>query len=393
MIGILGAGAFVFGMDALFNGASNGSSLSVTDDITTRMSNMVINKNISRNKTDKSSIQDITITGEDGMINEDAATMCGSILNEFEVDFIAQFGGDLDMAKKILESVNFSGYTSTDKTANTVIHSLDTGLDADAYTTESSEDQAIGTHLWCDPVNFSIVIKSMRQNSVIRENSQISDEINIVNDLQNSIDGQISSKLSNDVDLPGGWMDSLSGNTQSISSQYSTSISNIVQQVNDSNTDQVTNMKQDIQIQGHSLIATNIVQNSQMESNFISQSIVDYNNSLKNSVEYMILQALENKNNTTKELADAFDAALADSAGLITEGVTQIMILATIIISTGISFSVVRNMHTDWQKERMAVINNIKTSKPNILKRVGSKVIVIVLLVILAIVLIISITV
>lgn len=383
MIGILGAGALIFGMEALFKGASNGSSMSVTNDITTRVSNMVINKNINRNTSDTSTQQTTTIDVDGGGTNLDAKEKCQELLDAFESDFLEKFGTDIATATLMLQAVNYPGYTNTNE-ADEVIHSLDTGLNADAYTIESNN---IGTHLWCKPVQNSGVVDGVTQSVVFRSNSIISSDVNIVNDIQNSVQGHISSSLTNDVDLPGGWLDSLNGNTQSISSQYATSISNIIEQINTNENIDNKKIEQNITISGHSFVATNIMQNAQVESNFVSQSIVNYNNSLKNSVEYQILQALENKNNTTQELADGIDAAFSDAAGLVSQGVTQITILGTIIVGTGIAFTTVRQMHNDWEKERIAVIEHNKPIQKKPIKRILTSIILVTMIVLLVLIL------
>ena len=340
---LLGAAVGVALFDLL--SGQHGQQLSITDNITTSMTINATTRSVTSCFQSLSGSESIVVhESSDNLpaINAGISTACTYCLNQ--LDAIVAARESLETDARVLNP----GYTV--QQANPVLKTqMTTG--EPALTTQTT---ALAP---CTALCHDIVIMNVSQSITLKAEGHCEVTNDISTDIQQSIDGQISSYLKNQQDVIGQIESAFTSNTQSIATNMSTALAQNITQNFVQDMNQSLQADQSFEVYGNSILAIGINQSfngSMVGKMKVNNTVVDQ---LRQSASYSISQSLLNKNDTIGDLSGDFLQVIQTMSELLQTLTTQILILigailATVVMVGGALYVFNKNFHS-WADDVM----------------------------------------
>lgn len=345
---VVGAAAGLALMDLL---SSKGQNLSITDTVTTNMTvnattNIATDCFVTIDTSQTINIQPGAYTDED---LAELTSVCANCINQLKIIYDARMKLEADAASR-------NGSYSA-QTANPILETimLTGGVPGSNPTVQTSPtQQAIGP---CTAACSNLVIVGVVQQSTLTAKQSCTVQNSIQTDIQQSIQGQISSYLKNQQDIIGQLESAFTSNTEAISANLaSTMAQNVTNEFVEDLTQAMFAM-QSFTVTGNSIIASNINQSftgTIVGSLNVTNSV---NDQLRQSASYSIAQTLLNKNDTIGDLSTDFLQVINTMSQLMEELSSQILIilgaiLAAIMLVVGSLYIFNKNFHS-WAQHTM----------------------------------------
>lgn len=366
---ILAVGVVVWAVNAIVNANEDDPDLSIQNTVMTRMTSNAITSVHTDCITIANTSQNISITADNDYSNNlqnmnplDTTVACD--------DIVTNFGRILDRHDPSggFRSY-FMNYTSSSQVQG-IIYDMDiTESVADSQssvnTTDTgtiSQDNALVRYL-CEPLTNSVIINNINQVMNVSMDTNCEAATDIANTVTNSVSGYIDSTLSNDQDIFGVVTDSLSGSTQSISNSYATIMGTYAETNIRHILDNTVAASQNITFENvSSMVAMNFYQNSDINSDATAEFVAQTNNDITQSVEYQLMQTLENQNNTVSDVTSILVDGIEQMTDFIDNTAGAYITIVVVILVCGVFCLVNYRLYKDRLERRKGAPSDESTT-------------------------------
>ena len=239
----------------------------------------------------------------------------------------------LDAIKSIYDARNNLEYEAEEKSRGAYVHQEATANLEATMLTGASEFDKDGTIGPCALMTHSIVVSNIQQTTSFKSTGDCNVTNVDVNDIQQSIQGQIDASLTNKEDILSSLEDIFVTNRDTISTDIATDMTqNITSKFIQSLYSHLLGV-QIIDVTGNSLYLNNVKQS--MKATQIGTLLVNntVNDQLSQSAKYQLTQTLLNKNDTIGDLSQDFLQVIETLGDLMDELASQILILLGAILA------------------------------------------------------------
>lgn len=318
---LAGAGAGILLYDYL---TSKGQTLTITDNIT---STLTINSTTT-SQTDcfQSSV------GNQAIIVQET-TLPSQLLGQISVacnDCIEQVQKIHAARIAVEEAAQTANPGYTVQKANPDLElQMTTGVSSGAPTPGTATLESLGP---CNLMCSDLVVVGVAQSIALKATADCQVTNTFSTDIDQSIQGQISSQLKNQQDFIGQLESAFTSNQQSLTVNLANTMSQNITKFFQQSLSQTMAANQLVQVTGNSIYAAGIDQT--FTGSMVGQLTVSntVNDQLRQSASYSIAQSLLNKNDTIGDLAGDFLQVIQTMSALIEELTSQILILIAAVL-------------------------------------------------------------
>lgn len=322
----LGAAAGI----ALYDWLSNqGQKLSITDNIMTSMTINATTNVVTECFSSLSGSQSLTITetpltsGQQTTLSKVCQSCLASINSVYE-------------ARNALESkANQQNPGYTIQTANPCLVTLmTTGGSPSVDCSSTASNPTIGSLGVgpCTAVCSNIVVANVAQSITMTSKQDCTVTNDLTNDISQSIQGQIDASLTNQQDLSGQLGSLFFSNSEGISADLSSTMSQSVTNNMIADLSQTMYAAQYVQVQGQSVYADTVSQSFNGSMVGTLQIVNTVTDQLRQSAQYSLAQTLLNKNDTIGDLANDYLQIIQAISELVDDLATDMLLIIGAVI-------------------------------------------------------------
>lgn len=189
----------------------------------------------------------------------------------------------------------------------------------------------------CTLVCKDNVVSNVAQGATFRASSTCDvDTINRTN-IDQQVKGAVQQELKNQQDVFGQLGDLISSNSESVATKLTNKMTQDITQSFVQNLHSRAAAIQSLSIQDSNSLFVNGISQMYSSTQDTSLKVVnDVTNQLRQSAEFAIAQSLSNKNDTIGDILDAGLATFENTAGMLQDTITQIIMIATVLVVAGL---------------------------------------------------------